>query len=178
MVLGLPDVAIGAIFAATIAGAISLIGLIISKEQKVSEFRQAWIDSLRAEVSAIIAHANAIHAGICAESKWENVRDDYVGINVATALVRLRLNPKESLSAEVLACISELELLLKPGQRARLDQLNEVEKRLATHAQRVLKQEWNRVQRGELMFRLAKFTAFAVIVLLPLALLVRTILGA
>ena len=43
---GIPDQAIGAIAAALIAGLISLLGLIISKEQKVSDFRQAWIDAL------------------------------------------------------------------------------------------------------------------------------------
>jgi hypothetical protein len=38
---GLPKEAAGAIFAALIAGLISLLGLIISKEQKISEFRRA-----------------------------------------------------------------------------------------------------------------------------------------
>jgi hypothetical protein len=33
--------AVGAVFAALIAGVISLLGLVISKEHKVSEFRQA-----------------------------------------------------------------------------------------------------------------------------------------
>ena len=62
--LNIPDVAIGAIAAALIAGLISLLGLIISKEQKTSEFRQAWIDGLRSELSLVIAHANALH-GAC-----------------------------------------------------------------------------------------------------------------
>jgi hypothetical protein len=40
-------VAIGAISAAIITGLLSLVGLIISKENKTSEFRQQWIDSFR-----------------------------------------------------------------------------------------------------------------------------------
>jgi hypothetical protein len=47
---------------AMIAGAFSLLGLVISKEQKVSEFRQTWIDALREDISELIAHANLIHA--------------------------------------------------------------------------------------------------------------------
>ena len=43
----IPSVAVGAVVAALIAGTVSLLGLIISKEQKTSEFRQAWIDALR-----------------------------------------------------------------------------------------------------------------------------------
>ena len=37
-------VAIGAIFAAIIAGGISFIIAVISKDQKTSEFRQEWIN--------------------------------------------------------------------------------------------------------------------------------------
>lgn len=96
----IPDIAIGTIAAALIAGLVSLLGLIISKEQKTSEFRQAWIDALRTELSAVIAHANAIHGAKAADFKtpaelWKDVRDDYVGINEATARIRLRLNPNE-----------------------------------------------------------------------------------
>lgn len=86
----IPDIAIGAIAAALIAGLVSLLGLIISKEQKTSEFRQAWIDALRKELSAVIAHTNAIYGANAASlgtlaELWKDVRDDYVGINEATA---------------------------------------------------------------------------------------------
>ncbi len=42
-------------FAAIIGGFFSLITLISSKEQKVSEFRQEWINSLRESVSSYVA---------------------------------------------------------------------------------------------------------------------------
>lgn len=42
---------IGAIVAALVAGFFSVLSLIVSKEQKISEFRQQWIDSLRQELS-------------------------------------------------------------------------------------------------------------------------------
>jgi hypothetical protein len=112
--LGLPDIAVGAVSAALIAGLVSLLGLIVSKEQKVSEFRQAWIDALRSELSSLIAHANAIHGAEMANYQspsevWKVVRPDFVGINEAAARIRLRLNPKES---EASAVLSQIEALL------------------------------------------------------------------
>jgi len=45
---------------AVIAGFVSILGLIISKEQKTSEFRQTWIDSLRSDIASLIARASAL----------------------------------------------------------------------------------------------------------------------
>lgn len=44
----------GPIIAAMIAGFIAFIGMIITKESKVSEFRQAWINDFREEISLLI----------------------------------------------------------------------------------------------------------------------------
>lgn len=44
----------GPIIAAIIAGFIAFIGMIITKESKVSEFRQAWINEFREEISLLI----------------------------------------------------------------------------------------------------------------------------
>jgi hypothetical protein len=46
----------GVTFGAIIAGVFSLISLIISKENKTSEFRQQWIDSLRDEISNFLSN--------------------------------------------------------------------------------------------------------------------------
>ena len=56
----IPDVAIGAVTAALIGAIISLVGLIVAKESKVSEFRQSWIDALRSELSAFLTNANSV----------------------------------------------------------------------------------------------------------------------
>lgn len=127
--LPIPDVAIGAIVAALIAGLVSLLGLVISKEQKTSEFRQAGIDALRTELSAVIAHTNAIYGANTANfgtltDLWGDVRDNYVGLNEATASIRLRLNPKEPHAQAVLARIEELEAYLAPGQSIHHDQID------------------------------------------------------
>ena len=165
--LGLPDIAVGAIAAALIAGLVSLLGLIVSKEQKVSEFRQAWIDALRTEIAALIAHANAIHGAGAANFQdlseaWKVVRPDFVGINEAAAKIRLRLNPKEAEAIAVLTQIGTLEQLLAPGRPMDYARINKAEERLVAVAQVLLKQEWLRVQRGERVYRIARFTALFV----------------
>jgi len=45
----------GAMFTAVVAGFFAFMSLIASKEQKVSEFRQDWINSLRNSVSCYIS---------------------------------------------------------------------------------------------------------------------------
>lgn len=47
------DLSVGAVGAAMIAAFVSFLGLIIGKEQKTSEFRQAWIDALRSELGFV-----------------------------------------------------------------------------------------------------------------------------
>ena len=46
--------------AALIAAGIAVVGLILSKENKISEFRQQWIDGLRNDVSALVGTSVAI----------------------------------------------------------------------------------------------------------------------
>ena len=49
------------LWAAFFAGVVSMVGLIIAKEQRVSDFRQAWIDALRGEIALLIGTINAIN---------------------------------------------------------------------------------------------------------------------
>ena len=166
----LPDIAVGAIGAALIAGVVSLLGLVISKEQKVSEFRQAWIDALRSDVASLISHVNAIHGAIQAgfgdpRQMWQHARQDFIGANSATANIRLRLNPSEEQCKEVLRLVSELEREMAVGRmpdHARW--LDAMEHELVASAQVSLKAEWMRVRKGEIVYRVAKaIAAFAML---------------
>jgi hypothetical protein len=58
--LGQIFVAMSAVIAALIAGAFAFFSLVVTKETKVSEFRQAWIDALRAEISTYISRLRAV----------------------------------------------------------------------------------------------------------------------
>jgi hypothetical protein len=167
---GLPDQAVGAVAAALIAGLISLLGLIISKEQKVSDFRQAWIDALRSDIAAVITHAQSIHGAYLAghPSKaelWRSVREDFVGVNEAWARIRLRLNPKEEPSIAVLQVLKEHESVFQGSGPPDLSRLENIDQRLLDTTQAVLKKEWTRVRSGERTYRISKWSAIVIVVL-------------
>jgi hypothetical protein len=166
----LPEAAVGAIAASLIAGLVSLLGLIISKEQKVSEFRQAWIDALREDIAAVIARVNSIHGALIAgyatsAERWEAIKDDFIGINEAAARAKLRLNPKETGPAQsVLEILDEQETIFNAGAAPDFARLSALEKKLVAETQLLLKQEWKRVRSGELTFRVARWVAALVVV--------------
>jgi|GEM_PF-1265068 len=156
----LPEAADGAVIASVVAAFISLIGLIISKEQKTSDFRQAWIDALREEIAIVIANVNSLHGAQTVEystlaTRWKAVAPHMLALNNATAKIRLRLNPSEELNKDVLDGIETLEKMAN-AQQLNAMALNATEKDLAEKARKVLKAEWRRVQKGELVFSVAK----------------------
>jgi hypothetical protein len=176
---GLPEVAVGAVVASLIAGVISLLGLIVSKEQKVSEFRQAWIDALRTELATFIAHANALFiasASADLPDKYSEVvrtlKEDFIATTSAAAKIRLRVNPKEVGAQAVLAGIETLERQLDPRNARNYAVIEEAQRQLVSAAQSLLKKEWMRVRRGERVYRIAKFLALVVTVASVLGLLV------
>ena len=156
---------------ALIAGTFSLIGLVIAKEQKVSEFRQAWIDALYCDVAEFIAQANIIHAALVKLAQQadpdtvaflaEN-RENYLAINRSSSKIRLRLNPGEELSKSLISSMRKLEALMVselsnlPDSDKELTKLNlEIEE----HAHNVLRKEWLIVKRGEGQYVVAKWFA-------------------
>ncbi len=163
---GLPKEIAGAIIAAVIAAVISLLGLIISKENKVSEFRQAWIDALRAEVAAVITHGHAIFQAfdaVVGEPKgleWKEIREDFVALEEQAARIRLRLNPTEKPSIALMEVLGEFHSLFRNfSVTPDPDKVDSVSKRLLKVTQPVLKSEWRRVKRGELVYKGATILA-------------------
>jgi hypothetical protein len=167
--LGLPESSLGAVIGATIAGAVSLLGLIVSKEQKVSEFRQAWIDALRSELATVITHAISLHGLTTTELKsasdaWDKARDDFVEINKAITAIKLRLNPDEIECHAIVSKLAELEntLITFPIKQ---EALAEIERSIIEHSRILLKKEWVRVKKGERVYKISRIiAAFVVIV--------------
>lgn len=101
-----------------VTGALALLGLIITKESKVSKFRQAWIDALRADVAALLA---AVHTSLLliTDDEGAGIREhDNLSFDVQLALIsslreanaalftiRLRLNHTEAESIKILATL-------------------------------------------------------------------------
>lgn len=175
-----PDAAIGAIAAASIGGLLAFLGLLVAKENKTSEFRQAWIDSVRLDLAKMISNARAIRGAVAVgfEEKSElfNATERYfVEINQVAVAIRLRVNPKEQAYRLILEGIDELERLMIDCPSIDLVACRECEKKIIDQAQVVLKNEWNRVRRGELIFSITKWVGFTVI-MLGLGLLIWTAL--
>ena len=175
---------------ACLGGLGAFAGLVISKESKVSEFRQAWIDALRQElanhVAATLALARHIdhHEGFQqyraangappdAQLNWLRERTGLESTVTSTrSAIRLRINRSEkkaeaaARNARLLDVLSAIEAAFRADDfktaRVRIAEVDDI-------APDVLKAEWIRVKRGEPFFRAMKWICcgiFAVAVVL------------
>jgi hypothetical protein len=161
--------AIATVVASLIAAAISFVNLTLNKEQKTSEFRQAWIDGLREDLSSFFACSrafaraseefkilgpvkdNAMYLAISAEKVSE------IRYQVAETRYRiqLRLNLAEAEHKELLRLMqsaTEAQQNALHGQCDTAATLKAIEAAV-DYAPQILKSEWERVKRGEFAFR-------------------------
>lgn len=158
---------VGTVIVAGIAGAISLAVTILAKDQKISEFRQLWIDELRNDVSKLAGILHMLLAltepvkkkgGDYVYDFAMSSRDHFVDINNLLARIRLRLNVNEHTHMlKLLKEIDESEGLSKKESEAQIQNL-------VTETQVILKGEWGRVKRGERSFQVLKWTSAILLV--------------
>jgi hypothetical protein len=173
--LGLPPLANGAVVAALITGAVAYLGLIISKESKVSEFRQQWIDSLREDVSTLLSHVEGIRGSSIVKkylhetnaSLWAECKTDMMGLKKKSATIRLRLNPHETREEERKANEQILDALKKykemfDSRDSNFMDLDGINEQLIMATQTVLKGNWDRVRHGEPIYKTSLLVAFLV----------------
>jgi hypothetical protein len=164
--------AIATIIAALIAAAISFVNLTLTKEQKTSEFRQAWIDALRNDLATFFATAIAFargnqewqHFGVGAQGgaplsfTEQKISDLRYQIAETRYRIQLRLNPKEPEHIELLrlmqTAIDRQQSAL--ATQTSTDEVLRAVKLAAEFAPQILKTEWERVKQGELAFRIAR----------------------
>ena len=159
---------------AMLAAIVSMLGLVISKEVKVSEFRQAWIDSLREEIASLIAYAYAAETAFRlaqnepdAQKKWDLCHPTYRPLNEMIARIKLRLNPKES--DQILDALDRLETALNPGgSPPKPGVISAIDSTLIMETQKVLKGAWLVVREGERFYRGARVGAITLICLFAL----------
>ncbi|MCY7264341.1 hypothetical protein [Pseudomonas protegens] len=154
--------AVGAICAALIAGLISFVVTVLAKDQKVSEFRQAWIDALRNDAAELVSHL-AISALILKGQRILAQQGEVItGVEVAgykefvvvkgcVLRIRLRLNPKEH--QQLLSVLNKLDI----GEGGTIEHAESVLNEFTTEVQKVLKSEWGRVKKGELSIRCVRW---------------------
>ena len=165
------DISIGAVGAAIIAGFVSLLGLIIGKEQKISEFRQAWIDDLRKSMIAYLVQINAIADAIRARAQpgapnTTAIIDSYKALNEASHGIILRVNPTEKPAKALLESMEAFESLASINANLTPNNIKFAEEEYIAASKNLLKDEWKRVRRGELTYVISKYGVLACTVIM------------
>lgn len=144
-----------------IAAFVSFIGLLISKEQKTSEFRQAWINLLRDEISRFIGEVNSIEKLVLINKATQKEYREETSSKVITESVKFReiqskvqllINPKEEKHRELVQIMANMVDNLKNRKN------NDASvQSLTNKSQEILKEEWVRVKQGEPVFKFSKW---------------------
>ncbi|MBK5343850.1 hypothetical protein JFU48_20970 [Pseudomonas sp. TH49] len=154
---------IGPVLAAMIAGTIAFIVAVLTKENKTSEFRQAWIEALRNDVAELIGHLHAIIDFAEDSDDTKNIilekHNEFIKMEISAARIKLRLNP-----AEHQDIIKTLNSLHDKGDDTLKDMVANLDKLLG-QIQFLLKGEWVRVKQGEPSFRWLKRISLGLVLL-------------
>lgn len=173
----LPDSAIGSIIAAAIAGVVVFISTMLSKEQKTSEFRQAWIDELRNDVSKYISGSTEVIALYYAKNNNKQNQEKFLDDNFQLIhdlqtlehRIILRLNQDEH--QELISKIKKFREVLSDIYKNEKINTNRKEAEFALiedllfETKKILKYEWKRVKKGEIAFRITKIASLIIIIL-------------
>lgn len=155
------------VLAALIAASITFLVAVFTKESKISEFRQAWIDSLRNDLAQFVGIwyflANEFQLlkkpldDDAIAELWKSIKPEIKQIEEMQTRIELRLNPTE-----------HGDLIKKIHQLAKVDAF--IGKPFATwksaiddltaESQKVLKTEWSVVKMGEPTYRRVKTLSF------------------
>ena len=162
---------LGPVSGAIVAGSVAFLASLISKENKTSEFRQAWIDLLREDIADLIALVlltDDVIAHKIRQGKTNEVpqyildhHDEFVKIVTCAARIELRLNPKEHQKLlDLVRAVGTASKTFRGNTDATVAQADS----LLIESQIVLKCEWRRVKRGEKVFFATKWLSLLVAV--------------
>ena len=146
------------------ASSLALLGLTLGKDNKVSEFRQQWIDGLREDVSEFLANVQHVWAASIGHISREAPTDALLKVNELSSRIRLRLDPCKPESKNLIAKMKELrDLVCTSGT-------TEPEMMLSAHAVEdttipLLERAWKKVQSGERSYRICRWLSIAGLVL-------------
>jgi hypothetical protein len=159
---------VGTVAAALVAGGIARANLIASKETKVSEFRQAWINALRDDLAALFSNVRTLTRALEEHRQPATARNVEFGIDKAKITevrhgaaethhrIRLRLNAGQPDHKELLRLLTEMmtaQQVYFGKYEADVDQAIAAVEAAALYASEVLKTEWETVKLGETAYR-------------------------
>lgn len=168
---------LGAMFAALIAGYFAFTNLVASKENKISEFRQEWINSLRDSISRYISSLTYlstlyIHYLDRPEEKRDkfemarDVEEIYAKVNESYNDIIFRINDQENQKNGKELNDTFLSALYKTREHYLKNELAEARSacgQLREASKPLLKYEWQRVKAGEWNYRISKYLAIIVL---------------
>ncbi|NIK02185.1 hypothetical protein [Xanthomonas cannabis] len=171
--------ALGAVLAALVAGFFSFIGLVSSKENKISEFRLNWIDGLRDEVAKFTSATTELvrldtHQGEITVAEWlELGAQPYRDARESLSKIQLRLNPDhvasqiEGNDAKLMAAvvIARSHFNKAVNGNGSYDAVTEHVDLVRSAAAPLLKEQWERVKKGEPTYRRVRVVAWLIILL-------------
>ena len=183
-----------ALLVAFVAGAFSLLGLILAKENKVSDFRQAWIEALREDVAEFTAQAALLRTETLEYVRRANERREYVEsyqdyldrtrdalreFNRASTRIALRLHLEKRDNESLMKSMVKLHKILEeiPTDLAAYNiQFSEISKAVEIQMAELHASEWERVKAGERTFRVSKCIAIVVLIFTMLLLALPTLM--
>jgi hypothetical protein len=169
----IPFTPIATVVAALITSFISFVNLTLSKEQKTSEFRQAWIDGLRGDLAIFFSSARALCRSM-QETRSPNTADEdmqdfkfgkekigHMRLAGADSLYRiiLRLNknePEHKKLQQLLEKAINIQNRINIEKAKDYTEALEALEQAASYSQDILKREWERVKQGEKSFQYTK----------------------
>ncbi|MBW4934878.1 hypothetical protein [Marinobacter sp. F4206] len=169
---------LGAMFSALIAGYFAFTNLVASKENKISEFRQDWINLLRDSISCYISSLSYlstlyIHYASRPEEKrdkFEMARDVekiYAKVNELYNDIIFRINDIEKRKKGKELNDAFLSALYKTREHYHKNELAEARSAcepLRETSKPLLKHQWKRVKAGEWNYRVSKYLAVLVLI--------------
>src|SRR5262249_8007399 len=177
----------GAVIAAIVTGIFSLTTLLISKEDKVTDARQKWLDGLRDETAKFLAGIDTLVrlveviiskksgekrlAGLTvsdlASFREENA-EQYENLNEMKNRVLLRLDPQDH--PNLIKQINYLTIAFYDASCNNLEEVRARQSEVIEGTQQAIKRAWEKVKQGEKTFRHVR-TFLQIVVMAPLIVL-------
>jgi hypothetical protein len=162
----------GAILTAVVAASAASLAAVVTKDAKISEFRQQWIDAVREDVSKYCSVCQAFYwcvRGYDGRPPFNQKQSQPVTLDDLLTLdreithlefrIKLRLDPQKPDSIDLISSMDKLTTLAAGGG----NQYSELEtgtEKVLLFSQIVLDKAWVRVRRGEHRFQAAIWIAF------------------
>ncbi len=163
------------ILVAFIGALVAITTTIIAKENKISEFRQAWIDALREDLAQFYAINNGLillnyKQEVNYQTTINDIHKNMLNFDTFLARITLRLNLHEhsELKEQIDAISKWREDNAKKPEKYK--DLEELQKHFLDLSNNLLAIEWRVVKKGEVIFR--EFKHFGKALLLATCILI------